>query len=152
MKQLTFRDSGWLMHKPCCSTLTVLTDCWKYLTEKSTLLFCCCFTSLQHLRLYKDGYRLLTMCAYSDFYSAAPLGKQAVSTMTWYCTPVTLSWHWANQSFPYSNNAEHQAKSGNNQFDKLLVWLDRGLNQRSPARETSALLIQPPRPHFSFCV
>ena len=42
-------------------------------------------------------------------YSAAPLGNQAVSNMTWYPTQVTLCWHWAKQSLPYPNNAERLA-------------------------------------------
>ena len=41
-----------------------------------------------------------------QLYSAARLGDQATSTMTWYPNPVPLSWHWANQSMPYPNNAE----------------------------------------------
>ena len=37
-------------------------------------------------------------------YSAAPLRDQAASTMTWYPTQFTLSWHSANQSLPYHSN------------------------------------------------
>ena len=44
------------------------------------------FTSRQNLRSYQDGYRLMTMRTHGDFISAAPLGDQANSTMTWYPT------------------------------------------------------------------
>ena len=37
--------------------------------------------------------------------SAVPEGDQATSTMIGYPI-VILSWHWANQSLPYPNNAE----------------------------------------------
>ena len=43
--------------------------------------FVCCFTSQQYLRLYQDGYRLVTAHSWL-LYSAAPLGNQATSTMT----------------------------------------------------------------------
>ena len=47
-----------------------------------------------------DGYRLVTVCTYGDFYSAASLEHQDTGTMT--CYP--------NQSLPYSNNAKRQAR------------------------------------------
>ena len=58
-------------------------------------------------------------------YSAASLGHQATGTMTCY---LTLSWHWANQSLPYPNNAKHYAKKG----QVSLVWLDQGSNLKGP--------------------
>ena len=61
--------------------------------------------------------------AYSwRLYSAAPLGDQTISTMTWHLTVVTLSWHWANQSFPCPNNAQCLARGW--QVCILKSWFD----------------------------
>ena len=61
-------------------------------------------------------------------YSAASLGHQATSTMT--CFPTqSLSWHWGNQSLPYSNNAECMARNRQVSFLKFLIWLDQVSNQ-----------------------
>ena len=73
-----------------------------------------------------SGQNLACDSAHSlRLHSAAPLGNQAIRTMTWYPTQshypdtephdliphsVTLSWHWANQSLQYSNNAKHLAR------------------------------------------
>ena len=64
-------------------------------------------------------------------YSATSLEHQATSTMTWLLShSVTLSWHWANQSFPYRNNAEHQARKRQGSILKSSVWLYQGSNPR----------------------
>ena len=39
---------------------------------------------------------------------------------------VTLSWHWANQSLPYPNNAERQTRKQQLSTLKSLVWLELG--------------------------
>ena len=41
---------------------------------------------------------------------------------------VTLSWHWANQSSPYPNNAERQAHERQVSILMSLVWLNQGSN------------------------
>ena len=46
------------------------------------LFVCVCVMSWQHLRSYQDGSLLVTGHTHDDFYSAAPQGNQAVSTMT----------------------------------------------------------------------
>ena len=59
--------------------------------------------------------------------SAVSLRHKAFGTMT-ACYPthvLTLSWHWANQSFPYPNNPEHQAMKRQVLILKLLGWLDQ---------------------------
>ena len=77
--------------------------------------------------------------------SAAPLGNQAVITMTWFPTQS----HYPDTE-PSSNCPIVMPSTGlgsdKYQFDKSLVWLDRGLNPRSPTHKTNDLLIQPPRP------
>ena len=57
-------------------------------------------------------------------YSTAPLGNQATSTMSQFPHSVTLSWHWANQSLPHPNNAEHLARKRQVSilFDSTGVW------------------------------
>ena len=42
--------------------------------------------------------------------SAAALGNAVVSAMTWYPAQSHISWHCANHSLPYHNNAEHMAR------------------------------------------
>ena len=91
-------------------------------------------------------------------YSAASLEHQAASIMTCYPNQSHLSWYWVNQSLPYTNNAERQAREQQVSILKSLVWLDQGLNTvRSglklttfrfpdlPEQRADALLIQPPR-------
>ena len=43
-------------------------------------------------------------------YSADPMANQAAGTMTHQSQAVPLSGHWANQSIPYPNNVERQAR------------------------------------------
>ena len=90
--------------------------------------------------------------------SAASLGHQAAGTMTCYSLSVSLSWHWANQSLPYLNNAEHWARKQQVSILKSLVRFDQcqktARSRLEPAtfgfpnlseREAGALLIRPPR-------
>ena len=39
--------------------------------------------------------------------------------------PDALSWHWANQSLPYPNNAKRLARKWQESIWKSLVWLDQ---------------------------
>ena len=41
---------------------------------------------------------------------------------------VTLSWHWANQSLHYPNNAKRKARKQHISILKSSVWLDQVLN------------------------
>ena len=45
---------------------------------------------------------------------------------------IPLSWHWANQSLPYPNNAECQARKWQVSILKSLVWLHQGSTQQGP--------------------
>ena len=51
--------------------------------------------------------------------SAVPLGNQPDST-------TALSWHWANQSLLYPNNAKSLAKKQQVSILMSLVWFDEG--------------------------
>ena len=42
--------------------------------------------------------------------------------------PVILSWHWGNQSFPYHDYVEHQARKCEISILKSLIWLNPSLN------------------------
>ena len=52
---------------------------------------------------------------------------------------VTLSWLWANQSLPYPNNAERQAKKWQISILKALVWLDQVSNPWAPDSNPGSL-------------
>ena len=60
-----------------------------------------------------------------QLYSAAWLGDQATSTMTWYPT-VTVSWHKANESLPFPNNDKRLAGKRQVSILRTLGWLDQG--------------------------
>ena len=78
-------------------------------------------------------------------YRAASLGHQATSTMTCCPNEIILSWHWVNQSFPYPNNAERQAKKWQVSILNSLVWLDQVSNPRpleSNPRSSDSLISQ----------
>ena len=45
---------------------------------------------------------------------------------------VALSWHWANQSLHYHNNAEHVARKWQVSIFRSLVWLAQSSNLRGP--------------------
>ena len=69
--------------------------------------------------------------------ATAPLGNQAASTMTGWCRQhhsVTLSRLGANHPCPILIMSSTWLGSNMYQFDKSLVWLDRGLNPWSPSR------------------
>ena len=90
------------------------------------------FTFLLLLRVYmlatcQDGYRILTVHTYGE----------CIVLPHWETRPpapwhdmishsVTSSCHWANQSLPYPNNAEHQFRKRQVSIFKSLVWLDQG--------------------------
>ena len=57
-------------------------------------------------------------------YSAASLGHQACQHHYLLCHSVIFSWHWANQSLSYPNNAERQARKWKVSVLKSLIWLD----------------------------
>ena len=48
----------------------------------------------------------MTVHTHGDFI-VLPIGKPCYQHPDLISHSVTLSWHWGNQSFPYSNNAEH---------------------------------------------
>ena len=60
------------------------------------LVGCWCFASWQHLRSYKDGYWLLTVCTHSHF---IVLPHRAIRFPISHSV-IRLSWHCANQSLP----------------------------------------------------
>ena len=57
-----------------------------------------CFMSYEYLRV--------PTCSSTPSWSNAPLEDQAASTMPWYPSQVTRSWHWVNQSLPSPTNSE----------------------------------------------
>ena len=67
----------------------------------------------------------LWQCALMVTLQSQPLRNQAASTMT---HSVTLSWHWANESLPYPNNAECLARKWQVSILKSLVSLTSGWN------------------------
>ena len=69
-------------------------------------------------------------------YSAAPLGNQFTSTMTWY------PWHWAKQSLPYPNKASRLAGKRQVSIFKSLVWLDQG-SSKTVGRHSTHLTTSP---------
>ena len=83
---------------------------------------CCCFTSWQHLRSHQDRYRLVIVHTHGDFIVLPHWDHDLLSHL------VPLSWHWANQFLPCSNNAKHQARNWQVSIWKSLVWLDQVLN------------------------
>ena len=113
----------------------------QHLIPGKALLFksvgCWNFMFLHHLRSHQDGYRFVTVHTYVGF---IVLPQWAISLSH----SVTFSWHRTDQSWP--NHIKVRKWQVDCQFDKSLVWLDLESNSRSPARETRALLIRPPRP------
>ena len=77
-------------------------------------------------------------------YSAAQLGNQAASTMTWFSTHSHYPDPEPTSPCPILIMPSTYLGSHKYQFYKSLVWLDCGLNPRSPTRKTSALLTRPP--------
>ena len=101
-------------------------------------LFVYCFTSYQQLRSYQDWCRFVI--AYSWLpYSAAPLGDQVVSTMTWY--PTKSHYSDTEPTNPYPNLIMSSTWLGSDkwQFDRFLVWVDHGFEPKiSRTRDPSS--------------
>ena len=120
--------------------LSAETQRWIRIYWQQQVNSCWCFTPLQHLRLCQIEYQLVTVHTHGDS-TVMATGKSE----HWHHVPIshsiTLSWYWANQSLPYPNNAECQARTRNYQFCKSLVWLNQELNSWSPAIEFRALQI-----------
>ena len=75
------------------------------LTESRCLLWlklivCCCFTSLQHVRSYQDGYQLLPGSVLTVTLQHCPTGGTGHQHHDLISHSVTLSWHWVMQSLP----------------------------------------------------
>ena len=83
------------------------------------IFVCVCITSKQHLRLYQDGYRVVTVRIHDDF----------IVLPHWETRPpapwpdITLSCHWANSILIMPST---WLGSDKYQFDKSLIWLDHG--------------------------
>ena len=123
-------STGWLLLegrvlKFWPSQSTGLTN--SYLSIISLMLginmFVCCFTSKQHLRSYQNGYWLMTVCSHGDFIVLTYWDTSHQQAL-WPDIPVTLFWHWANQSLPYPNNAEHLARKR-----QVPIWYIIGLTR-----------------------
>ena len=76
-----------------------------------------------------------------QIYITAPLGDQDASTESGLIShSVTLSWHWANQSFPYPNNAKHLARKRqaliNHWFDSTGNKLQISSTRRPPSTDS----------------
>ena len=67
-----------------------------------------CFTLVGQAR-WGDGYRFVTVCTHGDFIMLPHWNTRLLAPFL-LSYSVTLSWHWTNQSLPYYNNAEHQAR------------------------------------------
>ena len=96
---------------------------------------CWGFTSWQHQRSHQDGYWLVTVRALGDFI-VLPHWENRFDIL-----PVTLSWHWANQSFLCPILIMLSSRLG---IAKSLVWLDHELNSWSAACKACALPIRSP--------
>ena len=86
-------------------------------------LFCCCFTSYQHLRSDQDRTRIVTVMHTHGNFMVLPHWDTRPQD-PW---PDPFSWHWANQSLPYPNNAERPASKWQVSILNWLVWLDHSL-------------------------
>ena len=64
------------------------------------------------------------MCIHAYFDSVIPLGHQAHQHLDPIFHSVTLSWHWANQFFPYASNAQCLARK-RHWFDSTKVRIQR---------------------------
>ena len=61
-------------------------------------------------------------------YTTASLGPPSHHHHDLLSHSVTSSWHWANQSLPYLNNAKQQGRKKQVSILMSLVWLDHGSN------------------------
>ena len=120
---------GWLTDEP----ESILVGCWS-------------FQSWQNLRSYQDRVPTCANAHAWRLYSAATLGDQTTSTIS---HSFTLSWHWANQSLSYPNNAERLDRKREVSIFESLAWLKQGLNPMIyQKQETDNQLIQPSRPDW----
>ena len=78
-----------------------------------------------------------------QLYSAASLGNQAISTMTWY--PTQSHYPEPNSPCPILITLSTWLGSDNYHFISPLFDFSMGSSPRLPTRETSALQIWPPR-------
>ena len=90
-------------------------------------------------------YWLVTVCSHGEFYSAAPLGHQATSTMIWYPTQSHYRDTEPISPFPILVMPSTCLGSDKYQFYKSLVWFDQGSSPPCSACEACALPIRPPR-------
>ena len=90
-----------------------------------------------HIRVGTD----LGQCAFTATIKCFSTGKMVCQHDDPISHSVTLSWHLANQSLPYANNAWHQTRSSKYHFDKSSYWLGWESNSKPSAQESSALLI-----------
>ena len=107
------------------------------------LVGCWSLTSLQNLRSYDDGYRLVIVHTHGDFIVLAHWESRPPAS--WPGIPLshiilTLS------HCPILLMAHGRLGSDKYQFDKSLGWLDQEPNSRSLALEVYALPIGPLRP------
>ena len=72
-------------------------------------------------------------------YSAASLGHGKGHGAHWHSHSVILSWHWANESLPYPNNAEYQARKWQVSIVKSLVRLDPVSKLQAPDSNPQSL-------------
>ena len=80
------------------------------------------------LRSYQDGYWLVTVRIHGDVGCPTGSGTPSCQQRDLISHAVTLSWHWAHQSFPCPNNAEHLTRKWQVSNVKSLVGFDQGLN------------------------
>ena len=75
---------------------------------------------------YQDGYRLVTVHAHAQLYSAAPLGIQAISAETWY--PAQSNYPDSEPTCPCYNLTMPNTWLGSDkyQFDMLVLWVNHG--------------------------
>ena len=77
---------------------------------KGFVCVCGVITSWQHLRSYQVRYQLPTVRTHFWLYNTASLGNQATGILTRYLTQSHYPDTQLNQSLPYPNNAECQAR------------------------------------------
>ena len=101
---------------------------WRYHNLRQVCFKVCCssFTSPQHLRSYQDRYWLMTVWTHYDFVSAAPLGNQAIYTMTQYLTQPHHPDIELTSPFPILVRLRTKLGSDKYQSFKCLIWLNWG--------------------------
>ena len=107
---------------------------------RSTFVSCWSLTSCQNLRSYQEGYQLVTVHTHDDFIALshwetrppAPWPGITLSYIILTLSQPVLDNEWANQSFPYPNNAERLARKQQVSIFKSSAWLNREPNARYP--------------------